>query len=248
MCTRAVSALGHMMEERGFATVAIALARPQVQAVRPPRALWVPFQLGRPLGEPEDVAFQRRVLMGALGMLERTDGPVILDDFADDPPGWTDQPGWEPPFVSGEPLAADPAGVAGQWAAELARLRPSWEAAQRRFGRTTVGLSGQEPGAWPGFVGQVLGGGQPVVPPHPTAALSVRYLCDDIRAMYSEAAQASGAAPASRQIDGWYWRSTVAGRVVIALRALAVASGDEATRTVGTRFMVPAVFLPAAKA
>lgn len=77
-------------------------------------------------------------------------------------------------------------------------------------------------------------------------ALSLRYLCDDIRAMYSEAAQSADPAPASRQIDNWFWRSTVAGQALIALRGLAVASQDEQLRTIGTRFMVPAVFLPPA--
>ena len=85
-----MSALGHMMEQRGFATVAIGLIRVQMEKVRPPRGLWTPFQLGRPLGEPENSSFQRRVLLAALGLLERTDGPVILEDFPEDPPGWTD--------------------------------------------------------------------------------------------------------------------------------------------------------------
>ena len=79
-----------MLEERGFSTVAIASVRPQAEKTRPPRALWTTSQLGRPLGEPGDAAFQRRVLMAALGLLERTDGPVVLEDFVEDPPGWRD--------------------------------------------------------------------------------------------------------------------------------------------------------------
>jgi hypothetical protein len=232
-----------MMEERGLATVVIGLIRHQMEVVRPPRGLWTPFQLGRPLGEPENPAFQRRVLTQALKLLERTDGPVILEDFPDDPPGWSDQPGWQPPFVA-EALDEQPAGMTLQFDAELARLRPFWEAARQRYGRTTVGLSGQRPNLWPGFVAAVLGGQHPVVPPQTSMALSLRYLCDDIRAMYSEAAQSAGPAPASRQNDAWYWRSTIAGQLVIALRSLALASDDEQLRTVGTRFMVPTMFLP----
>lgn len=241
-----MSALAHMLEERGIATVALGLVRYQMEQVRPPRGLWTPFQLGRPLGEPEDAAFQRRVLMRALGLLERTDGPVILEDFPDDPPGWTDQPGWQPPFVASGMPGAEPGTIARAFAAELARLRPFWDVAQRRYGRTTVGLSGQAPEAWPDFIEAVLDGKQPTVALHGTPAMALRYLCDDIRAMYSEAAQSAGPAPASRQIDGWYWRSTVAGRAVIAMRQVALGSGDEQLKTVGTRFMVPAVFVPAA--
>ena len=36
-------------------------------------------------------------VMAALGLLERTDGPVILEDFTEDPPGWRDTPGWRAP-------------------------------------------------------------------------------------------------------------------------------------------------------
>src|SRR5215469_14666613 len=86
-----------MLEERGFSTVAIASVRAQAEKTRPPRALWTTPQLGRPLGEPRDPAFQRRVVMAALSLLQRTDGPVILEDFIEDPPGWKDTPGWRAP-------------------------------------------------------------------------------------------------------------------------------------------------------
>ena len=76
-----MSALGHYLEEEGLATVSISLIRPQTENTRPPRALWVPFELGRPFGPPTDPVFQRRVLLTALRLLERTDGPVLLQDF-----------------------------------------------------------------------------------------------------------------------------------------------------------------------
>jgi hypothetical protein len=76
-----VSALGHYLEEDGIATVAIALIRPQAENTRPPRALWVPFELGRPFGPPGDTAFQKRVLLAALSMLVEGGGPVRIFDF-----------------------------------------------------------------------------------------------------------------------------------------------------------------------
>lgn len=241
-----MSALGHMMETRGFATTAIGLVRYQIEQVRPPRGLWTPFQLGRPLGEPEDPAFQRRVLMHALGLLERTDGPVILEYFPDDPPGWTDRPGWRPPMTLPAPgaLPNSPGGWADRFADELTAVRPFWQQAQQRFGRTTVGLSGQEPEAWPAFAATVLRGELPTVPLHDTTALAVRFLCDDIKALYGEAAQSAGPAPAARQIDGWFWRETIAGQLLIALRTVAMASENNALKTVGGRFFVPTPFLP----
>ena len=77
-----MSALGHYLEEEGIATVAIALIRPQAENTKPPRALWVPFELGRPFGPPNDPAFQKRVLLAALGMLVEDGGPVRISRFS----------------------------------------------------------------------------------------------------------------------------------------------------------------------
>jgi len=94
-----VSALGHYLEEEGIATVAISLIRPQTENTKPPRALWVPFELGRPFGPPSDPTFQKRVILAALRLLERESGPVIIEDFPDDDPRATPDPAWHPPFI-----------------------------------------------------------------------------------------------------------------------------------------------------
>jgi hypothetical protein len=223
-----VCALAHKLEARGFPTVALAAVRAQAEKTRPPRALWTAAPLGRPVGEPDDKAFQLRVLRHALGMLERPDGPVILEDFPEDPPGLTDTPGWTPPATTGATFAA-----------ELAALMPLWHAATRRFGRTSVGLSHQQPDAWPSFADEVLAERLPVIPELETTALSVRFLCDDIKAFYGEAAQAVGPKPSHLQVDTWFWRSTQAGALLQALRKVAMESENNALKTVGGRFFVP---------
>jgi hypothetical protein len=233
-----------MLEDRGMPCVAIGAVRVQMEKTQPPRGLFVPFQLGRPLGEPEDVAFQRRVLSQALGLLERTDGPVILADFPDDPPGWSDTPGWEPPVLPTLATPTDPTGWRDAFATELAALRPAWAQARARFGRSTVGLSFVSPEDWPALAAAFAGGELPAVAGHTTAALTLRFLCDDIKAFYGEAGQAVGSAPSSRQVDGWFWRATLAGRLLVALRTMAMASDNNAMKTVGGRFFVPVPWLP----
>jgi hypothetical protein len=74
-----VGALGHFIEEGGIATTAISLIREHTEAIKPPRALWVPFDLGRPFAVPHDAAFQRRVLLAVLQLLEAPSGPVLAD-------------------------------------------------------------------------------------------------------------------------------------------------------------------------
>ncbi len=143
--------------------------------------------------------------MAALGLLERIDGPVILEDFIKDPPEWQDTPAWRAPTLV---QVSDPLETPDAWsaafAAELSALLPLWRIAQARFGRTTVGLSFQSPVAWPGFATGFLAGELPVVPEIATPALALRMLCDDIKALYGEAAQADGPAPSAHQIDEWF--------------------------------------------
>lgn len=50
--------------------------------VRPPRALWVPFPHGFPLGEPDRAALQHAVIESALRLLEDPSlSPPVLRDF-----------------------------------------------------------------------------------------------------------------------------------------------------------------------
>jgi len=66
-------------------TTQISLIREHTETIKPPRALWVTFELGRPLGVPNDAMFQTRVLLAALKLLEAPSGPLI-DDFPEDVP------------------------------------------------------------------------------------------------------------------------------------------------------------------
>jgi hypothetical protein len=45
-----------------------------------------PFEHGRPFGAPGDPAFRKPVLLSALRLPERDDGPVIIEDFPDEDP------------------------------------------------------------------------------------------------------------------------------------------------------------------
>ncbi|MEO1056821.1 MAG: hypothetical protein AAFY28_07895 [Actinomycetota bacterium] len=68
-----------MFEQAGITTVNIGLVRGQLETSKPPRALYVEFPLGRPLGRPDDVELQTAVLTTALELTSRDDGPFIVD-------------------------------------------------------------------------------------------------------------------------------------------------------------------------
>ena len=236
-----------MIEARGVATVVIGLVRPHMEKSKPPRGLWVPFPLGRPLGEPDDKVFQHRVLGAALALLERDAGPVILEDFPDDAPSMRDQPEWQPQVVVPEfltPTAADTIAWTSGLATELASVLPHWGAATHRFGRTTVGLSRVDPKDWAPFVVRFLDGS---IPPSPidglSPALVMRYIADDMKALYMEAVQAIGPQPSSAQVNQSFWNETLAAELLRALRSGALASEHAGFKTVGSRFLVPAPFV-----
>jgi hypothetical protein len=82
MCNQSVGLIQRAIEYAGITTVSISLLREITEKIRPPRALFVPFPLGYPLGEPHNPDLQQRIMRAAFSLLSRTDGPV-LEDFRD---------------------------------------------------------------------------------------------------------------------------------------------------------------------
>jgi hypothetical protein len=236
-----VSALGHYLEEEGIATVAIGLIRPQTENTKPPRALWVPFELGRPFGPPTDSAFQKRVILAALRLLERETGPVIIEDFPDDDPRATSDPAWRPPFIP-VAVANGPAdSLASRLEAESVLVRGAHQRWVAQHGRTAVGLSGLPIEECTRYVADWLRG---EVPPSPregfSAPLILRFAVDDVKAYYLEAAAAGAAKPSSRQLGDWFWNESAAGAAIYALREALQASDDDRLKLIVANFMVPA--------
>ena len=77
MCNQTVSLIAAEIERAGIPTVCIALLREVAEKVRPPRALFVPFPHGYPLGRPHDRELQTNVILAALALLDRGDVPLI---------------------------------------------------------------------------------------------------------------------------------------------------------------------------
>ena len=71
-----MSTLAHVLEEHGLATVSLGIIEKQLTSTAPPRGLFVDFPLGRPLGRPNDSAFQQRVIDHAFALLDANE-PVI---------------------------------------------------------------------------------------------------------------------------------------------------------------------------
>lgn len=234
-----MGALGHYLEEEGIPTTQISLVREHTAVMNPPRALWVPFILGRPLGAPGDPAFQRRVLVAVLRLLEADSGPV-LEDYQEEAPRPPDHEleGFACPFTLSRP--AGEINLAAELKREVAELAPWHQLAQRNRGRTTAGMSGLAAESAAGFVTDFID--DPSIPPYrkdltPVGAL--RLACHDLKAYYFESAAAQPGARAAAEAEQWFWRETVAGRAFLALREACMASENESIRRFGARNIVP---------
>ena len=236
-----MSGLALYFEQAGLSTVAIALVREHAQEMKPPRALWVPFPLGRPFGPPDDPDLQRRIIVAAFALLDADAGP-LLEDFPDVPTA-APAPSAETPWVcpvSFPAPAADPNDRLTPLLDEIRALAPWYERARERRGRSTVGLSGRpvEEGA-----GQLVAMSAPgaLESEAATAELvdALRWAADDLKAYYLEAASAQGGSGALEEIEAWFWRETEAARLLRDLRLRCLAQSDPALQDLGEFMLVP---------
>lgn len=242
-----MSAVGHYLEDEGIPTVGISLVREHSEKMRPPRALWVPFMLGRPLGAPDAPDFQRQVLRAALELLEADGGPVLLRDFPHDAPATAgpagDTEGLACPLASHAP-APDPStpdGLRDALRAEVGQLAPWHDLAVRRRGASAFGLGGLPIERLADRLCEVLHrleAGAPESPP-PIAAGELKLACDDLRTYYEEAASGQPGGRDPDEVRSWIFGRTVAGRVLLRLRTQAKRSADPALRAVGASGLVP---------
>jgi hypothetical protein len=79
MCVQTVGLVQAEIERNEMATVSISLLKEVTGVLKPPRALFVPFKMGYPLGLPNDAGLQRQVIEQALSLLENNKTPILTD-------------------------------------------------------------------------------------------------------------------------------------------------------------------------
>jgi hypothetical protein len=241
-----VGALGHYLEAEGVPTTQISLIREHTEAIRPPRALWVPFDMGRPLGVAGDAAFQRRVLLAALELLSLSEGPVLVD-FPEDVPerpadlGQTAE-GWACPvrFESAAGEEKDEEGPLSALRREITELRPWYDLGLERRERTSVAYFAPEVASE--MLGRVASG-EPLDRPETISspAVALRLAAQDLKAFYFEAvtARPGFAFPEASEFNRWFWQETEAGRVLKVVKSTCLRAEDREMRRAGAFFLVP---------
>ena len=203
----------------------------------------MPFELGRPLGVPNDPDFQKRVLLSSLKLLEATGGPV-LEDFSEDAP--VSEAGdsiWACPvnFSQKTEVLDDHAALRAAFKQEVVELQPWYDEALKQCSRTTFGVSGLDMDQIVEFIADFLDG----TTDNPSQTLSLpmalNFAVDDLKAYYYEAvsAQPGKGLPDSSVLENWFWQETIASKILFNINALCLDSDDKMMQLVGKILLVP---------
>ena len=239
--------LSIFLEEAGLATTGISLVRVNTEQVAPPRALWVPFELGRPLGAPNDAAFQRRVLTSTLGLLDAPQGPVLVD-FPEDAPDTS-------AALSEDEMAGlvclmprsklpdknAPASELGrELLKEIGTLAPWYNLAVAKRGRTTVGPSGLDIDTAAKYLAAFLED-QSTSPPRDDipAGRVLKLSYEDLKAYYGEAITVQPGFGKSGRVEDWIFNETVLGKALWRLQDVCAASDGAYYRYLAGKSIIP---------
>ena len=237
-----MGALAHYFEDEGLPTACISLIRLHAELTRPPRALWVPFELGRPLGVPNNSAFQIKVLRSVLALFDRESGPV-LEDFPEDAPDAGGEAEEGLVCSVSFPTPADEAETTERALLREIGLLDQWyRLGIERRGRTTVGASELDIRAIAKYIGNVV---DQAHVDNPRADLKpgeiLKLACEDLRAYYFESAtmQPGHNGLSSAALTEWFWNETSAGKAFWALRVVCLASDDRMMQAMARHVLVP---------
>ena len=211
-----------------MATAGISFIREHTEHIKPPRALWVPFELGRPLGAPNDPDFQIDVLRTLLRTFEHKRGPVLVDYPHNAPASSSEEEAWAC-LIPAPPLK--PAGSeAESLSQEISLLRPWYDESVKARGRTAVRTSGLDLGDMTSILSAYAAGETPQVPASAAASMPylLRFLADDLKAYYLEAAvaQPGRSSPTSADLGRWLFHETALGDVLYLVLGRLASSED----------------------
>ena len=238
-----MGALAHYLENEGFSTTQISLIRQHTEIIKPPRALWVPFELGRPLGAPNDPAFQTRVLRRVLKLLEASEGPV-LEDFTEDAPSFSGSIGLLSCPVDLQGMEVDVKEsdrFVAAFKEEVMQMRNWYDLALVNRRRTTASVSDLEPNVAAEFVAAFAMDHNVESPiPGLSSAMALKLAIEDLKAYYFEAVTAQAGQPTdSMSLANWFWSQTLAAKAINAARETCLASGKKELKIFGELLLVP---------
>ena len=226
--------LAHYFESEGLATVLVGFVREQIEAIKPARALFLDFPMGRGMGKPNDPIFQKKVIRAAFDLLDATSGPV-LRDFPDVIPVFNGRMGYAlpPELVLDTSDIGDIGVLLGEVKDEVKTLYPAYSAAKRFRGRTTVGASELDIESFAPFIAEFLTGDIPKSPRKGISAIPLlKLVVEDLEAYYTETRTHRDNIDDLELMGKWFWEQTKAGRLLLLLEAVSLKSKNKVMRQI----------------
>jgi hypothetical protein len=223
-----VCGLAHYFESEGLSTVLVGFVREHIEAIKPPRSLFLDFPMGRGMGKPNDPAFQKKVIRAAFRLFDAPAGPVI-EDFPEVILVKDGRMGYAlpPELVLSVDDIGDVDAVLAGVKAEMDALRPDYEAAVAARGRTTVGASGLAIEEFAPFVSGFLQGDVPQSPRKGMPAIPLlKLVVEDLEAYYTETRTHRDGVDDLELMGKWFWEESKTGRMLLLLEAVSVASDN----------------------
>lgn len=203
----------------------------------------MPFELGRPLGVPNDPDFQIRVLTSALKLLEAASGPV-LETFAEDAP--VSEAAGGPlacpvNFETSQESISETDKLLSAFEEEVSQMRNWYDLAVQKRNRTTTGTTGLAPEAIANFLANFVRGDRQTNPMADVSlAASIRMAAEDLKAYYFESLTAQPGQPTdSATLADWFWSRTAAAQVINAIREICLDISDKEFNMLGKLLLVP---------
>lgn len=235
--------LSHFFEDEGIATTQISLIKEHTLTMKPPRALWVSFPLGRPLGKPNDPEFQRDVISQALGLLAESQGPVLADypHDADDNQAEPAIPACPVDFSARDRELTDLEQLIRQFEAEFNSIHTWYTIAGEQKGRTTSGVSGLDLDQVVILFGDFVADNQAGLGQFgENLADTLRMAAEDLKSCYFEALSAQPGQPTSvTSLSNWFWGDTYAAAMINEVRKRCLEFGTKEMALAGKLLLVP---------
>jgi hypothetical protein len=240
-----VGALAHYIEAEGVATTQISLIRVHTEKIKPPRALWVPFELGRQLGAPNDPEFQSKVIRAALSLLTSASGP-FLSDFPEEAPVVTDDAVvLACPYVPGT-MKESTHSLDEELQLEINSLKPWYLMAKKVNAEDFRGVSQYGIDEIINAIMKFLSGedmnfADGEIPAH----RMLRFMADDLKAFYYVAVSSQPGSEKMRgeALENWFWTETVAGGLLRKIRKHCLSLPDPKFNKGTANALVPARFV-----
>lgn len=218
----------------------IALIPQHAQKIRPPRALSVPFPLGRPLGLPGDKNFQIDILRAALGLLTKDSVNAVFETWEVDVPGIEgEEQGWSCPVNFAKDRNGDTSRE-DRLLEEIRLLHPWYDRSLRERGSTTFGVSHISIEEIPGFLVQFIESpGHEKGSDDMSLSDMLKYAAEDLKAFYNEVATIQPGNASAKEIEEWYWNECEAGKLIRDIRTICQQHPDKRVTTIAGFTLVP---------